>query len=72
MLHEKKSCDFFYIPPGGQETFCETKRHLAVAKATETLIINLGFQPLNKKSGGGSAAIRSLAIFTKSIGLTFW
>ncbi|MFD2865126.1 hypothetical protein [Mucilaginibacter antarcticus] len=45
------SCEFFEIPPGGQETFCETKRHLAVAKATEILIINLGLFPLNKQLG---------------------
>src|SRR5258706_8242520 len=49
---KKMSCEFFQFPPGGQETFCETKRHLAVAKTTEILIINLGFQPLNKKLGG--------------------
>ncbi|MDB5118763.1 MAG: hypothetical protein JWQ79_4255, partial [Mucilaginibacter sp.] len=60
------SCEIFQVPPGGQETFCETKRHLAVAKATEILIIKLEFQLLNKKWGGGCAAIRFLEILTKS------
>jgi hypothetical protein len=45
---KKRVAKFFYLPPGGQETFCETKRHLAVAKATEILIINLRFYPSNK------------------------
>jgi hypothetical protein len=63
---------FFISPLEGQETFCETKRHLAVAKATEILIIKLEFQPLNKTLGGGFAAARSLAIFPKSMGLILW
>jgi hypothetical protein len=40
---KKMSREFFQLPPGGQETFCETKRHLAVAKATEVWIMNLKF-----------------------------
>lgn len=54
------SCDFFQIPPGGQVTFCETKRHLAVAKATEIPVSNLGFQPLINLLDSGYATICSL------------
>ncbi len=54
------SCEIFYILPGGQVTFCVTKRHLAVAKATEILIIKLGFSAY-KKLGGGAAIGRVLS-----------